>query len=123
VSEPSEQIRQARDELTQVKGQTQDECVRQQECFTTLGDALRELSGAIQKIEQSLRGILQKRPPTSEEEAVLNILQDPKGTDLSVVIASRLYQGSDTFSLDALMQTVTSLFKKNQIIIRLEKRR
>jgi hypothetical protein len=123
VAEPSEQIRQARNELSRVKGQIHDECVRGQECFAALGDALSELSTAVQNVEQSLRGILQKRPPTSEEEAVLNVLQDPRGTDLSVVIASRLADDGDAFSLDSLMQMVTSLFKKNQIIIRLEKRR
>jgi hypothetical protein len=53
----------------------------------------------------------------------LNVLQDPRDTDLSVVIVSRLADDGDAFSLDNLMQMVTSLFKKNQIIIRLEKRR
>ena len=123
VSGPSQQLRQARDGLTQVKKQVQDECVRQEECFTALRDGLSELSTAIQEVEQSLRGILQKRDPTPEEEAILDVLQDPKGTDLSVVIASRLAADGDEFSLDELMRLVTSLFKKNQIIIRLEKRR
>ena len=123
VSKPAEQIRQARDELAQVKRQVHDECVRQQECFASLGDALSGLSTAIQEVEQGLRGILRKRASTPEEEAILDVLQDPRGTDLSVVIASRLAANGDEFSLDALMQTITSLFKKNQIIIRLEKRR
>jgi len=123
VSEPSEQIRQVRDELAQVKRQVHDECVRQQKCFASLGDALSGLSTAIQEVEQSLRGILRKRDPTPEEEAVLDVLQDPRGTDLSVVIASRLAADGDKFSMDELMRLVASLFKKNQIIIRLEKRR
>jgi len=123
MAEASAQILQARDELAQVKGQIHDECVRQRECFTALGDALSELSAAIQEVEQGLRGVLQKRAPTPKEEAVLNVLQDPRGTDLSVVIASRLAEDGSEFSLDDLMQTVTSLFKKNQVIIRLEKRR
>jgi len=123
VSEPSEQVRQARDELGQVKGQVNDACVRQEECFAALGDALSGLGAATQEVSQSIRGILRKRASTPEEEAILDVLQDPRGTDLSVVIASRLAAGGDGFSLDALMRAITSLFKKNQIIIRLEKRR
>ena len=123
VSEPSEQVRQARDELARVKGQVNDACVRQEECFAALGDALSGLGAATQEVSQSIRGILRKRAPTPEEEAILDVLQDPRGTDFSVVIASRLAAGGDGFSLDALMRAITSLFKKNQIIIRLEKRR
>jgi len=123
VSEPSERIRQARDELARVKGQVHDECVRQGECFAALGDSLRGLGSTIEEVGQGLRGILRKRAPTSEEEAILDALRDPGGTDLSVVIASRLAADGDEFSLDALMQKIVSLFKKNQVIIRLEKRR
>jgi len=123
VSRPSEQIQQARGELVEVKRQVHGECVRQQECFASLGDALSGLSTAIREVEQSLMGILQKRAPTPEEEAILDVLQDPRGTDLSVVIVSRLAAEGDEFSLDELMRTIISLFKKNQIIIRLEKRR
>jgi len=123
VSELATQIRQTRDELVQVKRQVNDECVRQQERFAALGEAISELNTAIQEVSQSIRGILQKRPPTPKEEAVLDILQDPRGTDLSVVITSRLAQESGEFSLDELMQIVTSLFQKNQVIIHLEKRR
>jgi hypothetical protein len=123
VSGLATQIGQARDELAQIKRQVNDECVRQQELFAALGGAISELNTAIQKVTQGIRGILQKRPPTPKEQAVLEILQDPRGTDLSVVITSRLAQESGEFSLDELMQTVTSLFRKNQIIIRLEKRR
>ena len=123
VTEPALQIRAITDELTRVKGQVHGECIKQQECFAALGDALQGLGNAIQEVEQSIRGILQKRPPTPEEEAVLQLLQDPRGTDFSAVIAGRLTKDSSKFSLDELVQTVVSLFKKNQIIIRLETRK
>jgi hypothetical protein len=123
VSETAEQIRHATDDLTDVKRQANDECVQQRERFAGLGEILTELRAAVRQVEQSLQGVLQKRNPTREEEAVLNVLQDPRGTDLSVVIASQLAKGGDKFSLDKLMQLITSLFKKNQVIIRIEKRR
>lgn len=123
IPETSVRIVQARDELTQVKQQVHDQCVQQPECFAARAEVLSGLVAAIQGIEQNLRGVLQKRPPTTEEEAVLDVLQDPRGTDLAVVIASQLAAGGSEFSLDFLMEKITSLFKKNQIVIRLEKRR
>jgi len=123
MSELSTQIHQVEDDLTRSKRQIHNECVQQRECFAALGDALSELNTTIQEVAQGLRGILQKREPTSEEEVILDVLHDPRGTDLSVVIAERLAEDGDEFSLDKLMRIVTSLFKKNQIIIRLEKRR
>lgn len=123
VSEPSTKIKQARDELIQTKKQLQLDCVQQQECFSSLAEALSQLSATIQAAGQGISGILQKRPTTTEEESVLSLLQDPRGTDFSVVIASRLAEEDAGFSLDMLMQVITSLFKKNQVVIRLEKRR
>jgi len=123
VAEAAEQVRRTRRDLAQVKARVTDDCVRQQECFAALRETLNGVNTAIQGVEQSLRGVLQKREPTPEEEAILEVLQDPRGTDLSVVIASRLVEDGGAFSLDELMRTVTSLFKKNQVIIRLEKRR
>jgi hypothetical protein len=123
VSESTSQIKQAKDKLDEVKQQVIVENVRQQENFTKFSNALGELSTSIQEVEKSLRGILRKRDPSPDEEAILNILQDPRGTDLSTVIVTRLVEDGDGFSLDFLMQKITSLFKKNQIIVRLEKRR
>jgi hypothetical protein len=123
VSEPSGRLEQARNELQRVKGQVQDECIRQEECFTVLGERLTALRTTIRDVVNSLRGIRQKRTPTSEERDILDLLEDPRGTDLRVVITSRLAEESDEFSLDELMQAVTSLFKKNQVIIRVEKTR
>ena len=123
VSETSAQIGQVRDELAHVRKQVHDQCVRQPECFAARAEDLGRLADAIQEIGQSLRGVLHKRPPTPEEEAVLDVLQDPRGTDLAVVIASQLAGAGSEFSLDFLLERITSLFKKNQIVIRLERRR
>ncbi|MBN1891045.1 MAG: hypothetical protein JW850_23820 [Thermoflexales bacterium] len=121
TSESSTHIRQAEDQLAQVKKQLHDDCVRQQECFTALGNAVKELSAAIQKADQSLRGTLQKREPSSEEEAILAMLQDPKGTDVRVVITGQIASEGKGFSLDKLMGLIVTLFKKNQVNIRIEK--
>ena len=123
VSGPAARVKSARDELARVKGQLHNECVQEQECFAALGEALSELNAALQEVEESLRGILHKRPPTPAEEAILNELQDPRGTDLSVVIANQMREEGAAFSLDEMMQMVTALFKKNQVVIRLERRR
>jgi len=123
VSGPARRIRQAQDELAQVRRQAHESCVRQQECFASLGSALGALGAAIQEVEKGLQGVLQKREPTPEEEAILSVLQDPKGADLRVVIASRLAAGGESFSLDELMKTIASLFRKNQVVIHLERMR
>jgi hypothetical protein len=123
VSEPAAEIQRVKAELVRVTIQVNDSCIRQRECFAALGEVLSSLGAAIQRVEQSLRGVLQKREPTPDEEAVLNVLQDPRGTDLSVVIANRLAKSGSGFSVDELMHLVTSLFRKSQVIIRLEKRR
>lgn len=121
VSSQSSQIAQTLDRITQVRKLVHNKCVQDQTCFAALGDALSQVNVNIQSIEQSLRGILQKRTLTPEEEAVWNLLQDPRGTDLKNIIVSQLASSGDEFSLDKLMQDVLSLFKKNQIVVRLEK--
>lgn len=122
VSEPLAYLGQVDDKLAQARKQVRDECVQQQESFAALGNVLVELMADAESVAQGLRGVLQKRALAPEEEAVLGLLQDPRGTDLSVVIVRQLAADGE-FSLDKLMAMVTSLFKKNQIIIRLEKRR
>lgn len=114
---------QARADLAKIKLQITDDSARQVERFRAQSEALQGVAGTVRAVEQRLRGIMQKREPNPEEECILNALLDPKGADLSTVIAGQLAANRELFSLDQFMQMVTSLFKKNQIIIRLEKRR
>jgi len=123
VSTPQKLIVEAIEELNNIKKEVTDSNIRQQDQYGIIGSAISSLSINIQEAEQSLRGILRKREPTPEENIILATLEDPRGTDLSVVIASQLINESVKFSLDELMTRIISLFKKNQIIIKLEKRR
>jgi hypothetical protein len=123
VSEPSELLDQALEELKRAQGQMHEECIRREECFAVLADRLTVLQTSLNKVADSIRGIRQKLTPTARESAVLDLLEDPRGTDMRVVITNCLAGEDDEFSLDELMQVITALFKKNQIIIRLEKTR
>ena len=123
VSELKNNIQDAREQLKEIKKSIDDECLRDKKCFAVLGEKVNGLRDSLQDTEKLLRGIFKKREYSSVEEGILEVLQDPRGTDLSLVIASQLAKDPENFNMDNLMEQIASLFKKNQIIISLIKRR
>jgi hypothetical protein len=91
--------------------------------FEELGGSIIKLSECLKNVEKPLYMILKKKNVNLEEEKILEILEDQKDVDLSLVITSLLKKDSDNFDLDKFMQELVSLFKKNQIILSLRKRR
>lgn len=123
VTVPKEKLQEIKGQLKEVKKEIVEECLRDNKCFALLGGEINKIDTNLEEVEQLLRGIFTKRDITTEEEAILGLLQDPKGTDLSLVITSQLERGSESFTLDILMSQIASLFRKNQIIVSLSKRR
>jgi hypothetical protein len=109
--------------LSSAKQHLRDDCVRDNDCFSKLTDKVVSLGVAVRNIDKELRGVLQKRTATQKEEKVLNMLGDTKGKDLKEIIANLIAEEQDQFSLEDLSGNVMNLFKKNQVVIRLEKRR
>jgi hypothetical protein len=74
---------------------------------------------AVTQIDRCYEKYREKSIQEFAEEEGLSVskVQDPRGTDLSVVIASRLAAEGDEFSLDGLMRTLTSLFDKVGVTI------
>jgi len=122
VSDLNKKIQETREQLIDVKKSIVEECLRDEKCFAVLGEKIIDLQKTLKDTEQLLRVIFKKQDFSSEEEGILEALQDPKGTDLSLVITSQLAKDPN-FNMDNLMKQIASLFRKNQIIISLSKRR
>lgn len=123
VSKPKMQVHEVRDHVNEIMDKINEECVKKKDCYSDVGEKLGELSKEVINISRNMRGVLKKRAPSDGESIILEQLQDPKGVDLSVIITDRLAIEGDEFSLDSLLEKITSLFKKNQIIINIQKRR
>ena len=123
VSLAESKIDKASKELAESKKEMNFDCIKDEKRFENLGVELSKLNDSIVDVEKSLKGILKKRKILPNEQIIFDLLNDPKGTDLGVVIAKQLEADADKFSLDEIMQHITSLFKKNQVIISIWKRR
>lgn len=118
-----EALKEAETAYEPIKSKVNEASVRDQDSFGALSKSVSNIVAKIAEAKTTLRGVLEKRAPTLEEESLLGRISDSRATDLSELIISTLAVERDEFSLDGLMGKMVSLFKKNQIIVRLEKRK
>jgi hypothetical protein len=123
VSTAKQQLHSTKENIDKAKSMVTVDYVKDPSSYNTLCNEISVLRNLLLKIGESVHGVLEKRPISSDEDVILNMFQDPRGTDLSTLIVQRLSLEGELFSLDALLKIVVDLFKKNQIIIRIEKRR
>ena len=123
VSDVKKQLSEIRTQISKVKGMVIESYISDISSFEQTHVLVVSLINSIRVIRESIVGVLEKRPVNKDEESVLSLLQDPRGTDLSTVIVQRIGSEGELFLLDNLLKIVIDLFKKNQIIILIEKRR
>lgn len=123
VSDVKKQLSEVRAQIEKVRGMVVESYISDPSAFEQLHMKVSSLIDSVRVIRDSVVGVLEKRPVNLDEESILSLLQDPRGTDLSAIIVQRLGSEGELFSLDNLLKVVIDLFKKNQIIIRIEKRR
>ena len=121
VSASLEELRELRNRITSQL--LSDEASRMEltESITCLRDALAEMTSTAQTF-------ITKRPPTGKSEGeLLHIIQETavdwtRGAELKEVILKLVADDPD-FELDEVMRDLQSLFKKNQVILRIQPRR
>lgn len=123
VSDVKKQLPEVRTQIEKAKGMIIESLISDPVSFEQLHVHVSSLLNKVRVIQDGVVGILEKRPVNLGEESIVDLLQDPRGTDLSTIIVQRLGSEGELFSLDNLLKVVIELFKKNQIIIRIEKRR
>jgi hypothetical protein len=121
VSNPKERLTAAKESKEKIS--VTESNIQDQSTYAILCADIKSLSELIDQISISIKGILEKRVASAKEEVILELLREPTGTDLSTLIVERLNTDGERFSLDEFLKDVIELFKKNQIIIRIEKRR
>jgi hypothetical protein len=105
-----------------VRNAISTEAIRDVAQFDALAARFAEINKALKDIELALRGVSPKKDPSPDEQAILALLEDPRGLDLRDIIMRFVQASAEEFSLGSLMQYVQSLFQKNQITIRVSKR-
>jgi hypothetical protein len=74
-------------------------------------------------LHAQISGLLVKQNPTAAEASILDILPAGQTLELGELVrALAQRQGAEHFSLGQLMTDIESLFQKNQVIIKLERR-
>lgn len=123
VSKVKQELKLTNSDLERIKNLLTIEDIKDQSSFDKLCEEVRLLQNNLFQISESVHGVLEKRLTSSDEDNILNLLQDLRETDLSNLIVQRISIEGEMFSLDSLLKVVLDLFKKNQVIIRIEKRR
>lgn len=123
VSDAKKHLSEVRTQIEKARGMISESCISNPASFEQLHVQVSSLIDNVRLIQDSVVGVLEKRPVNLDEESILNLMQDPRGADLSTIIVQKLGLEGEQFSLDNLLKVIIDLFKKNQIIIRIEKRR
>lgn len=119
----SSRVEEALAQLTAVMAMPMEELAQTPERYADLAEMVKRLCEGVDGINESLQGVLAPSPVTPEEDALLSMLGDPRGTDLSTLIARSLAESPEKFSLDGFMGAIAVLFRKNRIVISISRRR
>jgi len=91
--------------------------------FDSFCNKVMQLIEHIREIEKNLRGVITREQATKDEEEILQIMKDPSGEDLKKVIIKYAEKNPERFNLSLILELIVSLFRKNQIIMKIIKRR
>jgi len=97
--------------------------VRDQPNFVSLCTDTKALADLIDQVRNSVQGILEKKDSILAGRNSPYYVTGPTRYWLNSLIVQRLTTDGDRFLLDDFLKDVIELFKKNQIIIRIDKRR
>jgi hypothetical protein len=124
VEELLERVRDVMTELNIVQGDLLVDNVEDDKKWGLITEKTKEITMSLEGIDDSLKGIIEKKEATEEEKGILNMLaDDPHGTDLNSLIMKLVEDEGDKFSLDGLMVRLQKLFQKNHLIIKILLRR
>lgn len=124
VKEPLERVGNVTTELNIVQGDLLVDNVKDDKKWELITEKTKEITTSLEGVDDSLKGIIEKKEATEEEKVILNMLpDDPRGTDLNSLIMKLVEDEGDKFSLDGLMVRLQKLFQKNHLIIKILLRR
>lgn len=87
-------------------------------------EQFRRARDAVRRVRRQVAEGLEQQPPTSREALVLDQLAPGRTLELGEIVRVLAQNGrSEAFSLAQLMTDIQSLFQKNQVIIKLERRK
>jgi len=110
-------------DLNEIEASLSIDTIANTDAFGEVVNRLQELGEGLSKLDSALKGILMREEPSEEERKLLDLLDDPRGVDFAELVMEFLEAEGDEFTLEALMGHVKGLYTKNQIGIRLFKRR
>lgn len=123
LSELKEEVDEIKNQFRSIKKQFSIKIIKNIEEFDSFCDQIKQLNENVIKIEKNLRGVITRKQATKEEEEILQIIKDPNGEDLKNVIIKFAEKNPERFNLSSILRLIESLFKKNQIIMKIFKRR
>ena len=115
-------INDAEETIQSVKKITNIKSIRDLGEFETIPDQYVLINEFMKNIEIELRGANPKKEISPEEIQFYNMLDDPRGQDLRDIVMKFVESKGDAFTLSTLIQNIQSLFQKNQITIKINKR-
>lgn len=123
LSELKEDVDKIKKQFRSIKKQFLIEIIKNIEEFDSFCNQIKQLNENVTNIEKNLRGVITVKRATIEEEEILQIIKDPNGEDLKNVIIKFAEKNPERFNLSSILKVIENLFKKNQIRMKIFKRR
>lgn len=123
LSELKGRVEKIKNEFQTIKKQFSIDTIKDFKEFDSFCNKIMQLIEHIREIEKNLRGVITREQATKDEEEILEIMKDPSGEDLKKIIIKYAEKNPKRFNLSLILKLIVSLFRKNQIIMKIIKRR